>query len=124
MVSTASFAAPLSVSIRRQSEAALHGSSHYELPLALRWFSANIGVHHVHHLSSGVPFYRLPEVLRAYPELSEVGRLTLWRSSDCVCLALWDEETRRLLSFREARTERSASGRGEAKSLTRLFEQD
>jgi len=45
----------------------------------------------------------LPEVLRTYAELSEVGRLTLWRSLVCVRLALWDEEKRRLLSFREAR---------------------
>jgi omega-6 fatty acid desaturase (delta-12 desaturase) len=57
----------------------------------------------VHHLSSGVPFYRLPDILRTYPELREVGRLTLWASFACVRLALWDEETRRLLSFREAR---------------------
>ena len=42
-----------------QPEAALHGSSLYELPPPLDWFSANIGVHHVHHLSSGIPFYRL-----------------------------------------------------------------
>ncbi len=90
----------------RQPEAALHGSSHYDLPPPLRWFSANIGVHHVHHLSSGVPFYRLSEVLRAYPELRDVGRLTLWRSVVCVRLALWDEETRRLVSFREARSRR------------------
>jgi omega-6 fatty acid desaturase (delta-12 desaturase) len=90
-------------------EAALHGSSHYDLPPALRWFSANIGVHHVHHLSSGVPFYRLPEVLRTHPELGEVGRLTLWRSLVCVRLALWEEEKRRLLSFREARAGLSMS---------------
>jgi fatty acid desaturase len=38
-------------------EAALHGSSHYELPSILRWFTANIGVHHVHHLCSRIPFY-------------------------------------------------------------------
>jgi omega-6 fatty acid desaturase (delta-12 desaturase) len=94
-----------------QPEAALHGSSHYDLPPPLRWFSANIGVHHVHHLSSGVPFYRLPEVLRTYPELREVGRLTLWRSLVCVRLTLWDEETRRLVSFREARAERGGSWR-------------
>jgi omega-6 fatty acid desaturase (delta-12 desaturase) len=49
--------------------------------------------------------------LRSYPELSEVGRLTLWRSLVCVRLALWDEETRRLLSFREARAVYGASGR-------------
>ena len=64
-----------------QPEAALHGSSHYDLPLPLRWFRANIGVHHVHHLSSGVPYYRLPAMLREHPELREVSRLTLWKAS-------------------------------------------
>ncbi len=44
--------------------AALHGSSHYELPAVLRWLTGNIGIHHVHHLSSKVPFYRLPQVLQ------------------------------------------------------------
>jgi omega-6 fatty acid desaturase (delta-12 desaturase) len=83
--------------------AALHGSSHYDLPAVLRWFSANIGVHHVHHLSSRIPFYRLPEVLRDRPELREVGRLTLWQSFKAVRLVLWDEQARRLISFREAR---------------------
>jgi omega-6 fatty acid desaturase (delta-12 desaturase) len=81
-------------------QAALHGSSHYDLPLVLRWFSANIGVHHVHHLASRVPFYRLPEVLRDYPELGNVGRLTLWQSLRCVNYALWDEDAQRLISFR------------------------
>ena len=50
-------------------EAALHGSSYYDLPALLRWFSANVGIHHVHHLSSRIPHYRLPEVLRDHPEL-------------------------------------------------------
>ena len=54
-------------------EAALHGSSHYDLPGVLRWFTANIGVHHVHHLSSGIPYYRLRDVLRDHPELDAVG---------------------------------------------------
>lgn len=83
-------------------EAALHGSSHYDLPAVLRWFTGNIGVHHVHHLSSRIPFYRLREVLRDHPELGEVGRLTLWQSFRCVRLVLWDEEKRRMVSFREA----------------------
>ena len=48
-------------------EAALHGSSHYDLPGVLRWFTANIGVHHVHHLCSRIPYYRLPQVLRDHP---------------------------------------------------------
>lgn len=85
-------------------EAALHGSSHYDLPPVLRWFTANIGMHHIHHLCSRIPFYRLPRVLRDYPELRDIGRLTLWQSFRCVHLVLWDETQRRLVSFRDART--------------------
>lgn len=83
--------------------AALYGSSHYDLPPVLRWFSANIGVHHVHHLCSRIPSYRLPEVLRDHPELRYIGRLTLRQSIRSVNLALWDEDQRRLVSYREAR---------------------
>ena len=106
-------------------EAALHGSSHYRLPAPLRWFSANIGVHHVHHLASGIPFYRLPEVLRNHPELGEVGRLSLWKSFACVRLALWDEDKGRLVSFCEASESRQASGGGQppsASAQTTLFD--
>jgi acyl-lipid omega-6 desaturase (Delta-12 desaturase) len=84
-------------------DAALHGSSHYDLPLLLRWFSANIGIHHVHHLCSRIPYYRLPRVMRDHPELRDIGRLTLLQSFRCVPLALWDEAQQRLVSFREAR---------------------
>lgn len=84
-------------------EAALRGSSHYDLPAVLRWFTANIGVHHVHHLSSQIPYYRLPKVLRDYPELRDMGRLTLWNSLKSVRMVLWDEENRRLISFKELR---------------------
>jgi omega-6 fatty acid desaturase (delta-12 desaturase) len=84
-------------------EAALHGSSHYDLPGVLRWFTANIGVHHVHHLCSRIPYYRLSQVLRDHPELKGVGRLTLWQSFGCVRLTLWDETRRRLISFAELR---------------------
>nr|WP_322100073.1 fatty acid desaturase [Geminicoccus roseus] len=87
-------------------EAALHGSSHYDLPAVLRWFTANIGIHHVHHLVSRIPYYRLPEVLRDHPELREVGRLTLRESLGCVRLVLWDETRKRLVSFREVRRQR------------------
>ena len=82
-------------------EAALHGSSHYDLPGVLRWFTANIGVHHVHHLCSRIPYYRLPRVLKDHPELAGVGRLTLLESLQCVRRVLWDEKKRRLVSFRE-----------------------
>jgi acyl-lipid omega-6 desaturase (Delta-12 desaturase) len=90
-------------------EAALNGSSHYELPPGVAWFTGNIGVHHVHHLSSRIPFYRLPQVLRDYPQLKSIGRLTFLQSLRCATLAIWDERQKRLVSFRELR--RSATAR-------------
>ena len=88
----------------RHPEAALYGSSHYVLPAPLRWITADIGVHHVHHLASRIPHYRLPEVLRDFPPLADVNRLTVRESLRSVRLTLWDEETRRLVPFAAART--------------------
>ena len=88
-------------------DAALYGSSHYDLPAPLRWLTGNIGVHHVHHLYSRIPFYRLNEVIRDYPVLGDMRRLTLWQSFACARLHLWDEETRRLVSYRQARINRA-----------------
>ncbi len=85
------------------SNAALHGSSFYDLPQPLRWFTGDIGIHHVHHLGSKIPFYRLAEVMDAIPDLKETGRLTLWTSLKCIPLALWDEDSGQLVSFRRIR---------------------
>jgi len=84
-------------------DAALEGSSHYVLPQPLRWLSGNIGIHHVHHLYSRIPFYRLPEVIRDHRELAESQRLTIRESLATVRLHLWDEARGRLMSFSEAR---------------------
>jgi omega-6 fatty acid desaturase (delta-12 desaturase) len=91
------------------TEAALQGSSYYDLPALLRWMTANIGIHHVHHVSSRIPFYRLPKVLRDYPELESVSKLSLIDSIRCVGLSLWDEGAGQLVSFAEARRRREPS---------------
>lgn len=83
--------------------AALEGSSHYVLPQPLQWLSGNIGIHHVHHLYSRIPFYRLPEVLHDHRELAEAQRLTIGESLATVRLHLWDETEGRLVSFAEVR---------------------
>lgn len=80
---------------------AVHGSSYYVLPKILQWFTGNIGLHHVHHLNSMVPNYRLQECIDAMPELGQINRLTLWESLKTVRLKLWDEQSRRLVGFRE-----------------------
>lgn len=82
--------------------AALEGSSHYVLPQPLRWMSGNIGIHHVHHLYSRIPFYRLPEVIRDHKELAEAQRLTIRESLNTVRLNLWDEAQGKLTSIKEA----------------------
>ncbi len=79
--------------------AALHGSSHLDLVPVLRWFTANIGVHHVHHLASRIPFYRLPEVLDDFPHLKGLNRVTALESFSTLRLTLWDEDRRRLVPF-------------------------
>ncbi|SEQ16580.1 fatty acid desaturase [Thalassovita taeanensis] len=84
-------------------DAALMGSSHYVLPGVLQWMTANIGIHHVHHLYSRIPFYRLTEVLRDHPVLAGAQRLTIRESLSCARLHLWDEHGQRLLSFAQAR---------------------
>ncbi len=80
-------------------EAALHGSSYYDLPAWLAWTTGYIGIHHVHHLYSKIAFYRLPQVLRDYPELKDVHRITIRQSLGTVKLRLWDEKQKKLVSF-------------------------
>lgn len=84
-------------------EAALYGSSYYDLPLPLRWLTANIGIHHVHHLNSRVPFYRLNQILRDHPPLARIGRMTLADSFKTTRLKLWDTRKRRMVTFQAAR---------------------
>jgi omega-6 fatty acid desaturase (delta-12 desaturase) len=77
--------------------AAFEGSSCYELPALLRWFSGNIGYHHLHHLASRVPNYRLRECFESDPRLRRASRLTLRTSLRTARLRLWDEESGRLV---------------------------
>jgi len=84
------------------SDAALMGSSYYDLPALLHWITGNIGIHHIHHLNSRIPYYRLPSVLRDFPELKNVGRLTLWESICNARLALWCERSQKMISFKGA----------------------
>jgi omega-6 fatty acid desaturase (delta-12 desaturase) len=81
--------------------AAIKGSSYYELPRFLNWISGSIGIHHVHHLSSAIPNYRLLRCHRENPEFQQVTRLTFWKSLKCARLKLWDEEKQKLIGFQK-----------------------
>jgi len=82
-------------------QAALRGSSYYRLPRPLQWITGHIGLHHVHHLSSKVPNYRLQECVDSIPILKRVPKLSLIDSLKCARLALWDEGSQKLISFRD-----------------------
>ncbi|MEJ2539274.1 MAG: fatty acid desaturase [Gemmatimonadota bacterium] len=84
-------------------DAALEGSSHLVLPRPLQWITANIGIHHVHHLNSRIPNYRLQECMDAIPEFQQVTRITVRDSIRLARLTLWDEHALELISFRQLR---------------------
>ena len=83
-------------------DAALQGSSHLDLPRVLRFFTGNIGLHHVHHLSARIPNYNLQAAHEA-GRLQSVTTLSLRDGIRAVRLKLWDADQRRLVTFREAR---------------------
>ncbi len=87
-------------------EAALNGSSYLKLPRVLQFFTGNIGLHHVHHLSTRIPNYNLQRAHDAHVVLQQVPTLSLRDGVKCVGLKLWDEERGRLVTFREARAGR------------------
>jgi omega-6 fatty acid desaturase (delta-12 desaturase) len=82
--------------------AALQGSSYYQLPRVLQWFTGNIGYHHIHHLSPSIPNYHLQECHESHPLFQRVVHLTIRTSLQTIWLALWDEERQRLVTFYEA----------------------
>lgn len=84
-------------------KAALEGSSHYVLPPLLQWFSGNVGLHHIHHLNSRIPNYRLKECMEAHHDLPQIGRMTIRESLQCLRLALWDEERKLMIGFADLR---------------------
>jgi omega-6 fatty acid desaturase (delta-12 desaturase) len=99
----------------RFATAALEGSSFYDLPRPLHWATGHIGFHHIHHLCSRIPNYRLAECCARNPELQRFAkRLTLRESLGCARLALWDPEKGRLVSFRQARSPRGETEPSEA----------
>ena len=83
--------------------AALVSSSYLRLGPVLRWFTGNIGFHHVHHLNSLIPFYRLPEAMATIPELQHPTVITLRLRDVVACFRanIWDDATRRTIRYRD-----------------------
>jgi len=85
------------------ADAALQGSSYLKLPKVLQFFTGNIGLHHVHHLSARVPNYNLQRAHDENPTFHDVPTLSLWDGLRAVRLKLWDEDGARLVTFAQAR---------------------
>lgn len=83
--------------------AAMAGSSYYKLPKVLQWFTGNIGIHHIHHLSPRIPNYRLQQCQDENQIFNAIQPLTFRESLRSVHLRVWDEEQHRMLSFKEMR---------------------
>ena len=93
--------------------AAMQGSSFYKLPKILQWFSGNIGFHHIHHLSARIPNYNLERCHHSDPMFRDVKPLTLFASLKSITFRLWDEQNKRLISFRHLRQmQRNQSSEG------------
>ena len=83
--------------------AALQGSSFYKLPRILQWFSGNIGFHHIHHLSPRIPNYNLQKCHEADPLFQQVKPITMFSSLKSLTFRLWDEKSKKLVSYRRMR---------------------
>lgn len=82
--------------------AAIRGSSYYKLPKVFQWLTGNIGIHHIHHLSSLIPNYNLESCMKENKVLNKyVTVLTFWESLKLMSYKLWDEEKQRMISFKE-----------------------
>ncbi len=83
--------------------AALHGSSYYRLPKVLQWFTGNIGFHHIHHLSPGIPNYNLEKCHKADPLLQGARHITLLASLKSFSYRLWDEQRQKWVGYGDLR---------------------
>ena len=83
--------------------AALQGSSYYKLPRILQWFTGSIGFHHIHHLSPKIPNYLLEQAHNENEIFQTPVTLTLISGFKQTGLSLWDEDTKKLISFRQYR---------------------
>jgi omega-6 fatty acid desaturase (delta-12 desaturase) len=76
-------------------KAAMESSSFMKTSRIMAWFTGNIGYHHIHHLNARIPFYRLPEVFNALPELRNHPKTTSLSPADvfrCLRLKVWDAD--------------------------------
>ena len=88
---------------------AMHGSSFFKLPGILRWFTGNIGFHHVHHLGPTIPNYNLPKCHKENPMFHDVKPITLFKSFKSLSIRFWDEANQRAVGLKALRKRRAVA---------------
>jgi len=86
--------------VRDSLKAALEGSSYYKLPKIAQWFSGNIGLHHIHHLNPSIPNYNLQACHDAIQKMQHIEPLGVRKSFKSLGIHLWDENSKKLISFK------------------------
>lgn len=86
--------------------AALRGCSFLKLPAIFQWFTGNIGYHHVHHLSSRIPNYKLEACHNENEIFKNIKPIIFTSTFKALKLSLWDETKQKLISFREMKISR------------------
>lgn len=83
--------------------AAMESSSYMKMNKVMHWFTGNIGYHHIHHLNARIPFYRLPEAMKALPELQQAKETSLHLKdiAECLRLKVWDPANRKMIGLKE-----------------------
>ncbi len=82
--------------------AAIRGATYYKLPRVMQWLTGNIGIHHIHHLSARIPNYNLEKCMKENPLFTKYTTVvTFWDSIKLTANKLWDEESKRMISFAE-----------------------
>jgi len=86
-------------------KAAMESSSYMVMSPVMAWLTGNIGYHHIHHLNSKIPFYRLPEVMAKFKELQSCKRtsLNIKEIYACLRLKIWDQDKKKMVGLRDIR---------------------
>ena len=94
--------------VRDSLKAALEGSSYYKLPKVAQWFTGNIGLHHIHHLNPSIPNYNLQPCHDDIQKLQHIEPIGVRKSFKSLRIHLWDEDTKKLISFKAMKLIRKA----------------
>lgn len=85
-------------------QGAIAGSSYLAMPAILKWFTADISYHSIHHLSSRIPNYHLRACHDRNQHLLEQVTVVRWRDLlKHSKLILWDAHSNRLVSIQQFR---------------------